>query len=252
MKQAVFQSGYMGRWLALLALGVGMLWMPLSTAQSADTSEQQEAEVSEQAEETQQRESDNDERKWGWGERRGEGDSSDRPRPMADREKAREYIEDVMLARVSKALDLDDEKSLLLLRRFKEHREESMELFKERHKAVTAMREAVEAGDEEESVAFLEKMLALDKQLFEHRQALIMDPELELDRMQRAKLYLFFQDFEENMRRVLRQVHRQRDSEFPPPPPGEEGRGPGRPDDRPDRRNGEGPDRGPMAPERNR
>lgn len=151
-----------------------------------------------------------------WRDSRGEdeeGGDRERRRPMPEELRAREYVEDVMMARLSKALDLDDEESLLLMRRFKEHREESMRLFRERQQNINALREALEAEDEAASVEVLETLLRLDKALSDHRQDLILEPGLELDRMQRARLYVFLADFEEGMRRILRQVHVQRDSE---------------------------------------
>ena len=152
------------------------------------------------------------------------GDEPGRPGPPRDREQAREYLEGVMVARLSKALGLSDEESILLLRNFNEHRDETNRLYRQRRELVEDLRNVLKSDDDEASANGLVRIMEIDQKIFEHHQQLILNPGLELDRAQRARLYLFMHDFEEGMRRLVRQVHMQRIPDELSQPPGSRGR----------------------------
>jgi len=151
------------------------------------------------------------------------GDEPGRPGPPRDREQAREYLEGVMVARLSKALGLSDEESILLLRNFNEHRDETNRLYRQRRELVEELRNLLKSEDGEASADALNRIMEMDQKIFAHHQQLVLNPGFDLDRAQRARLYLFMHDFEEGMRRLVRQVHMQRIPDELSQPPGPRG-----------------------------
>ncbi len=151
-------------------------------------------------------------------------DEPGRSGPPRDREQAREYLEGVMVARLSKALDLSDEESILLLRNFNEHRDETNRLYRQRRELVEELRNVLKSEDNEASAEGLVSLMEMDQKIFEHHQQLILNPGLDLNRTQQARLYLFMHDFEEGMRRLVRQVHMQRMPDELSQSPGSRGR----------------------------
>jgi len=116
----------------------------------------------------------------------------------------RELVETVMLVRLSKELELDDEKTVLLVRRFGEAKEQAESLAKERAQALDELKAGIRAGDADEVIqGKLTKLRDLDKQLATIKEDAFQKAAPELTVTQQAKLYVFIQDFEDQMRRII-------------------------------------------------
>ena len=137
-------------------------------------------------------------------------------------EDTRILLEQVMVARLSKALNLDDAQTVLMVRRFSEHRAEFMKLIKTR---ATLTRELKSSLEKEASSEVLAKQLAqlreTEQKMATSRITMFDEVGAELDTVQRAKLYVFLDEFEQEIRNLLRRAHED-------PMERSEGRGPGR------------------------
>jgi hypothetical protein len=173
----------------------------------------------------------------------------------------RELIETVMLVRLSKELELDDEKTVLLVRRFGEVKEQAESLAKQRGQALAELKASVRAGDTDEVIQEkLTKLRDLDTQLATIKEDAFQQAASELTVTQQAKLYVFIQEFEDEMRHMIMKAreHYRRIMGGPPfmsggqPPRGPGGEfGPGRRDFAPGRGEfGGGRGRGEFGPGR--
>ena len=142
--------------------------------------------------------------------------------------KTRELLEQVMMARISNELALDDAQTVLLVRRFSELREKVQQLRRQRAKLAGELREAVEKKTDEAAIEEkLGALLELDKAAMALKSEMTARAGEGLTPWQRAKLYLFMEDFDSDMRRLLMRAQEGR-GRFKDPG-GETGpRGPGR------------------------
>ena len=87
--------------------------------------------------------------------------------------KAREMLEQVMIARLSSELKLNDEQSVVLMRRFTESREEKQSLNREHTEAMRALRGIVDQNKDEAALnECLARLRDIDTKLASHRQRL--------------------------------------------------------------------------------
>ena len=163
------------------------------------------------------------------------GDEMDRKRPgrpggekrAGEDERSRELFQQVMVARLSKELDLNDEETVLLVRRFLDYKEESKQLRRERAQLGKQLRELVGQGEgkDAEIEAKLGELLAVDEKIAGSKRGLYEKMSTGLNPVKKAKLYAFMQEFENELRRMADDV-RERRGGGPDGPP--HGRGPGR------------------------
>lgn len=179
------------------------------------------------------------------------------PQRGAGGERARELLEQVFVARLSRKLELNDEQAVLMVRRYSEHRERILHLKEQRRELAAQLRKRVEANpDNPEIGELLSRLEGIDRDIVNARFAIYEQLREGLSQAQRAALYLFIADFEEEMRGWLNQVQRRRFMGEPNPfMPGEmgPGEGPGRETGPPMRGEGRrpplrGPGRGPVPP----
>lgn len=132
---------------------------------------------------------------------------------------ARELLEQVMLARLSQDLGLNDEQTVILVRRISKFRDQMQELRQHRNEQMRELKNLVrdKAGDEA-----IEKcmgaIMAIEEKTFEMRREAVHVAERDLNPSQRAKLFLFLGEFEEDMRKLVQQA-RERRHIGPPVPP---------------------------------
>ena len=148
----------------------------------------------------------------------------------------RSMVEAMMAARVSKQLGLNDEQTVLMMRRFSEFREELAALRKGRQEIVKALRASLKAGEPDAQIdAKLNELVAQDAKLADVKKTAYEKAGANLTVSQRAKLYVFLNDFESDMRRMIQKARErfaERLGQAGPPPPGAPDqappRGPGR------------------------
>lgn len=126
----------------------------------------------------------------------------------------RELLEQVMIARLSQELALDDEQTVLLVRRYANFREQMRELTKQRNELLRDLKAAVkEATDTGAIEAKLDTVIAHDQKILEAKRDLYELAGTDLTAWQRAKLYLFMLEFEADVRQLLMQA-RERHGRF--------------------------------------
>lgn len=124
---------------------------------------------------------------------------------------ARELLEQVFVARLSRRLQLSDEQTVLMVRQYTEHRERMQALRQERTRIADRLRRlAEEHASETETMEVLGKLQEIDRDLALARFAIFEQMSAGLAPEQRANLYLFVGDFENELRRWVTQVHRRR------------------------------------------
>lgn len=191
----------------------------------------------------------------------GNGPPPPPPHPGGGDEHSRELLQQVMVARLSQELELNDEQTVLLVRRFLDYKDSGRKLRRERNDLARDLRELVKQG-EAKSAEIDEKLNALvaaDQKVADAKRELYLALSKDLPPVKKAKLYAFMQQFESDLRRMADEVRGRRGGgpdggfgrgrEFgprgdgmgpdgPPPPPHGDGMGPDGP---PPPARGEGP-----------
>lgn len=171
---------------------------------------------------------------------------SERPLPQEwiDRD-AREVMEAVMMTRFSRELELNDEQTVLMMRRIEEFKDEISQARQHRGELVKALEAAVKSGASEADIAAkMNELVVHDRTLAEARFNMVDRAGEGLSMAQRAKLYLLMGDFEADMRKLIQKA-RMRAAGKTPRRPNEDGPqfdGPPEPD----------PNRPPMNPDAQR
>jgi len=137
-----------------------------------------------------------------------------------------EMVQSVMTARLAKDLKLDDEQTVVLFRRFCEVRDQSIALRKERQEIIKSLKGAINTNAGDEAIeAKLKELVAHDAKMVEVKEKAYEEAAKGLAVAQRARLYVFMNDFENDMRRLIQKT---RESLGKPGPGGPGGR-PGAP-----------------------
>ncbi|HPU96730.1 MAG TPA: hypothetical protein PLO53_02120 [Candidatus Hydrogenedentes bacterium] len=135
-------------------------------------------------------------------------------RPVRDSRPAQErnrrngkMLEQVMLARLSEELELSDEQTVLLVRRFMDFRNRRGELRKEREQLMRAMQEAIEKNEPDAKVEeLLNRIRDLHEQTVNLMRTLYEELSKELNIRQRAKLFLFLERFDAEVQQMLKRA----------------------------------------------
>lgn len=124
---------------------------------------------------------------------------------------SRKLLEEVLMARLTRELALDEEQTVLMVRHLAEFRDNMAALRRERMVLSRNLRQAVREGKDEEAIAkVLEEVVAHEAKAAEARREIVDFDGFELTTWQKAKLYLFIVDFESDMRRLLKQAQERR------------------------------------------
>ena len=138
----------------------------------------------------------------------GNGESAAREERSTE---SRKLLEEVLMARLTRELALDEEQTVLMVRHLAEFRDNMAALRRERLVLSRNLRQAVREGKDEEAIAkVLEEVVAHEAKAAEARREIIDFDGFELTTWQKAKLYLFIVDFESDMRRLLKQAQERR------------------------------------------
>jgi len=170
---------------------------------------------------------------------------------------ATQLMEMVMISRMSRQLELDDEQTVLVMRRIEGLKGKVGKLRRKRGELVKALKKGVADGvPDNEIQAPLKQLMDLDRRLAQARADLVDQCSDTLTVAQRAQFYVFLCEFETDMRKLVQRA-RARAAQGRP---GAEKTGPGSGFPGPGRRPGPGagfngaarsewPGRGPAAPD---
>lgn len=146
------------------------------------------------------------------GKGKGEAKAADDARAA----ESRNLLEEVLMARLTRELALNEEQTVLMVRHLAEFRDKMAALRRERMVLARELRQAVREGKDEAAIGkLLEEVVAHEEKAAVARREIVDFDGFELTTWQKAKLYLFIVDFEGDMRRLLKQAQERRASRAP-------------------------------------
>lgn len=128
------------------------------------------------------------------------------PAPPSDWNESdvRELVHAVMMARISRELNLSDEQTVLMMRRFDEHRESLEKIAANRNRALRDLKAAIaDNAPDADMQNKLEAVVELDKRQAALRQEAFKNIATDMTPKQQAQMYVFIMDFESHMKRLI-------------------------------------------------
>jgi hypothetical protein len=133
---------------------------------------------------------------------------------------SRKLLEEVLMARLTRELALDEEQTVLMVRHLAEFRDKMAAMRRERMVLARGLRQAVREGKDEKAIGkVLEEVVAHEEKMAVARREIVEFEGFELTTWQKAKLYLFIVDFESDMRHLLKQAQERRQGRGAKPGP---------------------------------
>ena len=119
----------------------------------------------------------------------------------------RKLVEEIMAARLSRELELNDEQTVLMLRKLAEFREELQALRKTRQELVKGLQSGLQAGEADAQLETkLNELVAHDAKMADAKRDTWEKAGTGFSVAQRAKLYVFLNDFENEMRKLVQKA----------------------------------------------
>lgn len=140
------------------------------------------------------------------------------PPPMGEPGRERDIrglVESVMAARLAEELGLNDEQTVLMVRRFSEFKKEMNERKRHRAELLRELKLALQQGKPAPEIEErLDMLFRHDRESFEFKRS-IYDRACEgLSLVQRAKMYVFLNQFEADMRQLIEKARERRAERF--------------------------------------
>ena len=119
-------------------------------------------------------------------------------------EDARNLVETVMMVRLTETLHLDDEQSVVMVRRLRELKQEMMAMRRARGDLYRDLKNALRDDPDGTAIPVkLDALLEYDRKLETFKQDRLQDLSEGLTTAQRAQLYIFLCEFENDMRHLI-------------------------------------------------
>ncbi len=126
---------------------------------------------------------------------------------QAEDRELRELVEAVMAARLARELGLDDEQTVLLVRRFSEFKKQMADLKNQRQETMKTLKADLKAGAPDAQIQEdLNKLMDQDVKVLEARKEAYAQVAAGLSVPQQARLYVFLTEFETDMRRLVQKA----------------------------------------------
>lgn len=140
----------------------------------------------------------------------------DAGRRDAGRADSRQLLEEILMARLARELALDETQTVLLVRHLTEHRDRIIALRRQRAEKMRELRQAVREGADEARIqGLLDEVVALTEKNANGRMQILEFDAFEMTVWQKARLLVFLNDFESDMRQLLRRVRERNDARRP-------------------------------------
>jgi len=124
-----------------------------------------------------------------------------------DPENMQKLVQEVMAARLSKELGLDEQETVMLLRRLSDYRTQLSAVQKERQEALRALKTLLkENGPDKEIEAALKRLQAVDAKLHDLKRTAYDKIGTGMNVARRARLYVYCNEFENEMRRLVQKA----------------------------------------------
>ncbi|HOK08556.1 MAG TPA: hypothetical protein PLT82_01450 [Candidatus Hydrogenedens sp.] len=136
------------------------------------------------------------------------------PPPLGEDVPAKEMLEQIVLAKIAKQLRLNNEQTVILVRKYEEQRDILAEMTKKRNDLANEIRKSIreKSGNLEEKFNTLVK---LDKEIQEQKYKLVENLSLDLPLESKIQLYLLFSDFENEIKRFLKKAYEWKQERMP-------------------------------------
>jgi len=124
---------------------------------------------------------------------------------------SRKLLEEVLMARLTRELALEETEAILMVRHMTELRDRMISLRRERSEKMRSLRQAVrESKDENRIDVLMEEVLSVNQKTSDAKTDLLNFDDFELTTWQKARLLIFLNDFEADMRRLLNRAKERR------------------------------------------
>lgn len=141
----------------------------------------------------------------------GQEPALDNGTPEKNRVESRQLLEEVLIARLTSELALDDAQTVLLVRHLTAYRDRMIALRRERAEKMRALRKAVRESQDESAIsAMLAEVTAVQDKYVAARKDILEFDGFEMTAWQKARLLIFLNDFENDMRKLLRRAQARR------------------------------------------
>jgi len=130
---------------------------------------------------------------------------------------AHEVLEQIMLARIAEQLDFNDEQTILLIRKFNEQKKLFDEKNKQRNEIVNDIKKLLQGKTDENAQVLEEKfnlLVKTDMEIAELKYKWVDNLRMDLPLNSKVQLYLFFSDFENEIRKFLRKTYEWKQNRF--------------------------------------
>lgn len=147
------------------------------------------------------------------GDTKAKVDTKDEAQAPGDERSAdsRKLLEEVLMARLTRELSLNEEQSVLMVRHLAEFREKMADIRRERMVLARNLRQALRDNKDDDTIGkLLEEIVAYEDKASAERRKFVDFEDFKLSTSQKARLYLFIVDFEGDMRRLLKQAQERR------------------------------------------
>jgi hypothetical protein len=137
--------------------------------------------------------------------------------PMEGILPAHEVLEQIMLARIAEQLDFNDEQTILLIRKFNEQKKLFDEKNKQRNEIVNDIKKLLQGKTDENAQVLEEKfnlLVKTDMEIAELKYKWVDNLTMDLPLNSKVQLYLFFSDFENEIRKFLRKTYEWKQNRF--------------------------------------
>ncbi len=118
----------------------------------------------------------------------------------------RELIETVKMVRLTKELGLTQEQTVVLVKQYNEYKERLEKLSQRRQERLRDLKDAVHSDNDDRIEAALKALIVQDAEIAETRRTAFNEVGKELTIKQKARLYVFLQEFDQDMRRLIQRA----------------------------------------------
>lgn len=125
--------------------------------------------------------------------------------PMNNQD-VRELIETVKMVRLTKELGLTQEQTVILVKQYNEYKERLEKLNQRRQERLRDLKDAVHSDNNDRIEAALKALIGQDAEIADARRTAFNEVGKELTIKQKAKLYVFLQEFDQDMRRLIQRA----------------------------------------------
>ncbi|TET24923.1 MAG: hypothetical protein E3J78_00340 [Candidatus Cloacimonadota bacterium] len=130
-------------------------------------------------------------------------------KPLLDEDKPHKMLEVIKIWKIMEFLDLDEEQTIAFFPKLKKIEKHKRESFKERRKLLGKLHKQLEQEKSDNSIKrTIDEVLKFDKDAKEKEEQLQEELLLVLTIKQQAKLLIFQERFEEEIRKIIRELRK--------------------------------------------